>query len=98
MIIEHVDPRDVSWEDDRPTYRVYFWHQPPAAPEVPQERMGYHCDEYRLLDAADVHEVITWATGRARSDQTYTLYVEHRDSADRLGLVILAGSEPTAAA
>ncbi len=94
MIIEGIDPRDTEWEVDSPIYRVYFWHQPPAPPGVAQEHVMFHCDEYRLSDVTDVSEVVRWAEGSARSDQTFTLYVEHRDAA-RLGLIQLMGTDPT---
>lgn len=96
MIIEGVDPRDITWEDDRPVYRVYFWHQPPAPSGADQARAMWHCDEYRLTEAADVEEVLGWARNTARSDQTFTLYVEHRD-AHQSGLVRLVGADPSSA-
>jgi len=54
----------------------------------------YHCDEYRLSDAADVGEVLDWARTTARPEQTFTLYVEHQD-ADGPGLIKLIGIDPT---
>ena len=94
VIVEGIDPRDTEWEIDNPIYRVYFWHQPPAPPGAAQERMMVHCDEYRLSDAVDVAEVLAWAQDRSRPDQTFTLYVEHRN-ADRFGLIQLMGTDPT---
>ena len=96
MIIEGVDPRDTRWEVDWPVYRVYFWHQPPAPPGVAQEQVMWHCDEYRLSEATDVEEVLDWARSSARPDQTFTLYVEHRD-AHGSGLVRLLGVDPNSA-
>ena len=95
MIIEGVDPRDTQWEIDQPVYRVYFWHQPPAPPDIPQEHMGYHCDEHRLAGAEDIHEVLRWATEAARPEQTFTLYVEVNASDRGPGLIHLAGIDPT---
>jgi hypothetical protein len=92
--IEGVDPRDIEWEVDRPVYRVYFWHQPPAPPGVAQSKMGYHSDEYRLSGGEDVHEVLVWATASARPEQTFTLYVEHVQDGSP-GLIQLAGKDPT---
>jgi hypothetical protein len=94
VIIEGVDPRDAQWEEDSPTYQVYFWYQPPAPPGIPQDRVMYHATEHRLRDATDVHAVIAWAEENAGPDRTYTLYVEHTDS-EGLGLVHLAGTDPT---
>jgi len=54
----------------------------------------HHCTEYRLGDVVDLAEVLDWVRVTARSDQTYTLYVEHRD-AEGLGLVRLMGEDPT---
>lgn len=96
MIIEGVDPRDTQWEVDWPVYRVYFWHQPPAPAGVAQEHAMWHCDEYRLSDVADVGEVLDWARSKARSDQTFVIYVEQRD-AQRSGLVRLFGVDPNSA-
>jgi hypothetical protein len=56
--------------------------------------MAYHSDEYRLREAADVHEVIAWAHEKARPEQTFTLYVE-LVQAGEIGLIHLAGSDPT---
>ncbi|WP_162606141.1 hypothetical protein [Jiangella aurantiaca] len=44
------------------------------------------------MRGADVHEVIEWAE-RERGERTYTLYVCVR--AEGLGLVRLAGTDPT---
>jgi hypothetical protein len=93
-MIERVDPRDTEWEMDRPVYRVYFWHQPPAPPGVQQSQMGYHSEEHRVSGAEDVHEVLTWAAQAARPEQTFTLYVEQlRDGSP--GLIRLSGIDPT---
>ena len=97
MDISGVDPRDIEWEADRPVYRVYFWHQPTAPAGVVQDVMMWHCDEYRLSDVVDVEEVLGWARSRARSDQTFVVYVEQRD-ARQLGLVRLFGTDPNSAA
>ena len=94
MITEGVDARDIEWEVDQPVYRVYFWHQPSAPPGVSQEQMGYHCEEYRVRGASDVHEVLDRARTTARPEQTFTLYVELIDDG-RPGLIHLAGIDPT---
>lgn len=96
MDIDPVDPRDTEWETERPTYRVYFWGRSSAPLEVPPEHVGYYAREYRLHGAEDVHEVIRWANSAAAADETYTLYVECRDAAAP-GLILLAGTDPTAA-
>ena len=76
MEIVSVDPRDQSWEIDKPRYRVYFWDA--AATSY----------EYEVSQADDVAEVMAWAEAE-RGTRTFTLYacVQH----DGLGLVRLAG-------
>lgn len=96
MDIDPVDPRDTQWERERPTYRVYFWGRSPAPTEVPAEQVGYYAREYRLRGAEDVHQVIRWADSAAAAEETYTLYVECQD-AGVPGLILLAGTDPTAA-
>ncbi len=90
-----MDPRDALWEVDDPVYRVYIWHRPPAPHRVGLEGTMWHCDERRLTGANDVAEVLAWARATARPDQTFTLYVEHRDG-DRPGLIRLMGVDPVA--
>lgn len=94
MNIEGVDPRDIEWEVEHPVYRVYFWHQPSAPPGVSRARVAYHSDEYRLMGAEDVHEVLAWAKATARPEQFFTLYVEHVHDGSP-GLIQLAGKDPT---
>lgn len=94
MMVEGVDPRTAQWEDDRPAYRVYFWHQPTAPADVDQAHIMWISDEYRITHAADVHEVVAWAEQRVRDDQHYTLYVEARASGT-IGTLLLAGIDPT---
>lgn len=57
--------------------------------------MGYHCDEFRLMGAADVHEVLDWASASARPGHSFTLCIEHLQQG-RPGLIHLAGVDPTA--
>ncbi len=76
---------------DTPIYRVYFWHRPAAKPGADQERLMWHCSEWRLTDAADVHEALAWANGPEGRGRVFELYVEALHS-DGLGLLRLAGS------
>jgi hypothetical protein len=78
--IRAVDPRDQTWELERPSYRVYF-HDANGAQ-----------DEYEVLDA-DVVEVLAWAQTQ-RADRTFVLYA--CVPGDGLGLVRLQGSDPNA--
>lgn len=95
MIIEEpIDPRDTEWEIDDPAYRVYFWRRTVAPSGVPREHVG--CHEHRLTGVVDVAEVLDWARRTARPDETFVLYVEHRD-AGRPGLLRLMGVDPSVA-
>ncbi|MET9296269.1 hypothetical protein [Streptomyces sp. NPDC003077] len=74
-----VDPRDISWEQETPTFRVYFW-----------DRNAVTSHEYEVTGST-VEEVLAWAHGRAdEEDWTFTLYVKVSDS-DGDGLVRIAG-------
>jgi len=75
-----VDPRDQTWEVDRPRYRVYFHDANGAS------------DEHEIT-GADVGEVIAWAEAH-RGAGTYVLYV--CVASNGLGLVRLAGADPNA--
>lgn len=92
--MQGVDPRDVTWEDEQPVYRVYFWGRSKAPADVPPEHVGYYCREHRVLDADDIHEVITWANHAAVGGENYTLFVERQESGET-GLIRLAGTDPT---
>lgn len=96
MIAAPVDPRDTRWEVDIPVYRVYFWHRPAAEPGTDQERLMWHCSEWRLTEATDVHEVLAWANGPEGRGRAFELYVEASHS-DGLGLLRLAGTTSHAA-
>ncbi len=78
MDVRQVDPRDATWEDETPRYRVYFWTASGGADE-------------NEIAGVDVQEVIAWAEGN-RGDRTYSLYV--CVDMDGLGLVRLAGRDP----
>jgi hypothetical protein len=45
------------------------------------------------LTGADVFDAISWAEGNVTGDQTYTLFLCHRNADDQLGLIRLAGVE-----
>lgn len=90
-MIALVDPRDTRWEVESPVYRVYFWHRPAGEPASGQEQMMWHCHEWRLTEAADVHEVLAWANGPEGRGRVFELFVEASHS-DGLALLRLAGS------
>ena len=82
---------------DSPIYRVYYWHRPAAAPGFDQELMMWHCEEWRLTEAVDVHEVLAWANGPHARGRVFELFAEAPHS-DGLALLRLAGSNPNASA
>jgi hypothetical protein len=86
MEATRVDPRDVTWEADHPTYRVYFWTHDGSA-----------CDEWRVTDAANVHDVLAWSDEQVGEGRSYQVFVEV--SAEReeqgVGLLRLRGADPT---
>ena len=82
MHVEPLDPRDVSWELDRPAYRVVFWS--------PFAGGGWSSDTFEIT-GADVADVIAWAEERG---DRYVLYV-CTDNDDGKGLLRLAGTDPT---
>jgi hypothetical protein len=91
MRISTVDPREVSLEDNEPTYRVYFWHRPPSPTGGAAESMAWNSEEWRLTDVRDVVEVLVWSEANVGQDRLHTVYVEFRDGGD-LGLLRLAGA------
>ena len=72
-----VDPRDTRWEEDHPSYRVYF------------EQPGI-TDEWEL-QGADVDEVLRWAAENARGRQ-YVIYAFVSDT-EGPGLIRLLGND-----
>jgi hypothetical protein len=81
--VRPVDPRDTRWEVSTPTYRVYFWNADLVS------------DEYELVGARDVHEVLAWAEANAGPGRTYWLSVRVDDRNGEPGLLRLAGHDPT---
>lgn len=82
MKITAVDPRDERWDDQAPSYRVYFWTGDGTS------------DEHRV-SGVDAPEVLSWADRTARATRrTYSVMTEVRNDALGLGLVRLAGWDP----
>ena len=75
-----IDPRDQTWAEGEPAYRVYFWDSTAA------------CEEWELA-GCDVEDALRWAHGSA-GGRTFTLYVTV-PSPGELGLVRLSGIDPT---
>jgi hypothetical protein len=83
MEVRHVDPRDTRWEEDYPTYRVYFFTVP-----------GGVSEEYEIRHAPDVRTVIGWADEQA-AGRTYILYaLVSSDRPAASGLLTLTGYDP----
>lgn len=80
-IARQIDPRDTSWEESEPAYRVYF-----------NESDG-SSEEWRITGVDSVNEVTEWADQQTHG-RTYILYVEVRQ--DGTGLVRLSGFDPNA--
>jgi len=84
--VAKVDPRDQVWQIDDPTFRVYFW-------SAVGDAMA--CDQFEVRHA-DVTDVLAWAAADPQR-RDFTLYLRHDDAAG-VGLVRLAGREPTSSA
>ena len=92
------------WEVDGPRYRVYFWERGFPPEGVPAHAVGYAADTYEVTGAADVYEVIAWATANSGArrgrvyldvDRTFTLYAVVDSADESIGLLRLAGVDPT---
>ena len=81
-----MDPRDERWEVWQPAYRVCFWRSLQG---------GYRSREFEL-SGGDVLEVLSWADRNAEDGETFTLHVT-ASSPEGLGLIRLAGDDPTRA-
>lgn len=90
-----LDPRDIRWEQDLPTYRVYFYERAALGPEEEDGHSSWGAYEWRLTGATDVHEVLAWATGPEGRGRRFELFVEW-STAEGTGLLRLAGENPNA--
>ena len=79
-----VDPRDCRWELSNPAYRVYFWRPIGNA---------FASREFQISDT-DVMSVMEWADLNADDNETYAVFAVV-DRGNDLGLVRLAGADPT---
>jgi hypothetical protein len=82
--VEAVDPRDTTWEDYHPVFRVYFW----------REVHGWSSDEYEVTNA-DVAEVLDWAWSQLPAKGTEFAVYLRRWEAHEPGLVLLVGRDPS---
>ena len=83
--MRRVDPRDVSWELDRPAFRVHFWTRPAHS------NAAFTCAEFEISDT-EVADVLTWAQ-RTAGARTFVLYAVC-DLGETLGLIRLTGQNP----
>ena len=79
MRISPVDPRDISWEQQDPVYRVYF-----------KSADGVATEEYELLEAS-VDDVLAWARLEAPRRGSFVVYTCVELRGER-GLLRLADS------
>lgn len=94
LLARPVDPRDTSWENDHPIFRVIFFDLRPGS--VPEPAHGINTEEWEV-SGADVHEVIRWAEEHAAGQRTWDLHLlvdVHPVLAGRRGLVWLRGEDP----
>lgn len=92
--VRAIDPRDISWEEDTPVFRVTFWRRQLPPTGIRPRDMGYEARELEVSNA-EVDEVITWAESEAQADETWMLHVTMRCPDLGLGQVLLAGVDPT---
>ena len=83
-----VDQRDTRWEITDPAYRVTFWR--PTGPS------GAWASREFEITGGDAPSVFEWVTRNAEPDEFATVYALVRSG--ELGLVRLAGADPTRAA
>lgn len=93
MRAEPVDPADVDWVANEPSYRVYFWTSW-------SEGKAPTSEEWRIPPGAELGEVLKWAELQ-REGRTYELFVEHSERRETprgwetsLGLIRLEGENP----
>lgn len=60
MDVVGIDPRDQTWQDDAPRYRVHFFE-------------GATSDEYEVSGAPDVRAVVDWADPDETDPATFTI-------------------------
>lgn len=96
MHIKQVDERDQKWQLSEPRYRVTFWERLPPLPAPPPAGDGWMSDQYEV-EGAEAPEVLAWALREATPNRTFTLWVRVDDRENGLGLVRLAGVDPTVA-
>jgi hypothetical protein len=77
---ESVDPRDVCWEVNETSFRVYFWSSAQS-----------RCREFAVSEVRDVSEVLAWADANAVDDEVRTIYAVV--ARPKLGLVRLDGPD-----
>lgn len=82
MDAEPIDPRYSNEEIEKPVYRVDFWDPLQVS------------EEWRLTNASNVFEVLSWADAR-KGSRHYVLYVEYLTEEPTCGLARLTGTDPS---
>jgi hypothetical protein len=98
MQIQPVDERLQMWELREPTFWVLFWTpvcfaQPGAVPGS-KTPVAWASEAFEV-EGAEAPEVLAWAMREATPDRVFTLWVRVDDPKNGLGLVRLAGVDPT---
>lgn len=96
MDIEPVDPRDIGWEDDNPTFRVTFWERRGSRNDTMWSRSDYD------VKGAGVDEILAWAKAKDEkswsSSESSTAVVTVKVLAPawlgRRGAIRILGAEP----
>jgi hypothetical protein len=86
-----VDPRDARTEEAHPEYRVTFWERLWAPADIPLSRVGCRSDDWSLVGATSVFEVLAWADAHCGPHRAYTVSVFTLERS----LIRLAGTDPT---
>jgi hypothetical protein len=86
-----VDPRDALTEETYPEYRVTFWERLRAPADIPLSRVGFRSDEWSVVGATSVFEVLAWAEAHCGPHRAYTVSVLTIGRS----LIRLAGTDPT---
>lgn len=80
IVATAIDPRDTTWLENEPAYRVYFFDNSGAS------------EEWRLADVHSVNTVMEWAESNSLG-RDFVIYVEVR-TLQGAGLVRLEGWDP----
>jgi hypothetical protein len=95
--VRSIDERTTAWENEFPTYRVYFFDNPLGG------RHMWTAYTYELTEAHNVQQVLAWADANARG-RPYCVYAVifspdvRVEEDENVGLIQLSGWNPTSPA